>query len=34
MTMPITSVTKEPEKLSLTVVADFPVPQERLWAAW
>ncbi|OKJ91152.1 SRPBCC family protein [Amycolatopsis sp. CB00013] len=32
--MPITSVTKDPEKLSLTVVADFPVSQERLWAAW
>ncbi|UUV30573.1 SRPBCC domain-containing protein [Amycolatopsis roodepoortensis] len=32
--MPITSVTKEPEKLSLTVVADFPVPRKRLWAAW
>jgi hypothetical protein len=25
--MPITSVTKDPEKLTLTVVADFPVPQ-------
>ncbi|RSN18103.1 SRPBCC domain-containing protein [Streptomyces sp. WAC 05977] len=34
MTMPITSVTKEPEKLSLTVVADFPVPRKRLWKAW
>jgi uncharacterized protein YndB with AHSA1/START domain len=34
MTMPITSVTKDPEKLTLTVVADFPVPQKRLWDAW
>ncbi|WP_394363436.1 SRPBCC domain-containing protein [Amycolatopsis sp. SB7-3] len=34
MTMPITSVTKDPENLQLTVVADFPVPQKRLWAAW
>jgi uncharacterized protein YndB with AHSA1/START domain len=32
--MPITSVTKDPEKLTLTVVADFPVPQKRLWDAW
>ncbi|MEU8415142.1 SRPBCC domain-containing protein [Amycolatopsis japonica] len=32
--MPITSVTKDPGKLHLTVVADFPVSQERLWAAW
>ncbi|AGM08252.1 SRPBCC family protein [Amycolatopsis keratiniphila] len=34
MTMPITSVTKDPEKLHLTVVADFSVSQKRLWAAW
>ncbi|MEV6645710.1 SRPBCC domain-containing protein [Amycolatopsis sp. NPDC051371] len=32
--MPVTSVTKDPEALTLTLVADFPVPQERLWAAW
>ncbi len=32
--MPITSVTKDPEKLTLTVVADFPVSQLRLWDAW
>lgn len=32
--MPITSVTKDPETLTLTVVADFPVSQERLWEAW
>jgi uncharacterized protein YndB with AHSA1/START domain len=34
MTMPITSVTKDPEKLTLTVLAEFPVPQQRLWDAW
>jgi uncharacterized protein YndB with AHSA1/START domain len=34
MTVPITSVIKDPEKLTLTVVADFPVPQQRLWDAW
>jgi uncharacterized protein YndB with AHSA1/START domain len=34
MTMPITSVTQDPESLSLTVVADFPVPQKRLWDAF
>jgi uncharacterized protein YndB with AHSA1/START domain len=34
MTMPITSVTQDPEKLTLTIVADFPVSQERLWEAW
>jgi uncharacterized protein YndB with AHSA1/START domain len=32
--MPITSVTKDPENLTLTVVAEFPVPQKRLWDAW
>ena len=32
--MPITSVTKDPASLSLTVVADFPVPQKRLWEAF
>ena len=32
--MPVTSVTKDPAKLSLTVVADFPVPQQRLWDAY
>jgi uncharacterized protein YndB with AHSA1/START domain len=32
--MPITAVTKDPENLCLTVVADFPVPQQRLWEAW
>jgi uncharacterized protein YndB with AHSA1/START domain len=32
--MPITAVTKDPEHLTLTVVADFAVPQQRLWEAW
>lgn len=32
--MPVTSVTPDPERLTLTVVADYPVPVERLWAAW
>jgi uncharacterized protein YndB with AHSA1/START domain len=34
MIMPVTSVTKDAEKLTLTVVADFPVPQQRLWDAY
>jgi uncharacterized protein YndB with AHSA1/START domain len=32
--MPITSVTSNPETLTLTVVGDYPVPLERLWDAW
>lgn len=32
--MPITSVTQDPDALTLTVVGDFPVTQERLWQAW
>ena len=32
--MPITSVVKDPETLSITLVADFPVPQQRLWNAF
>ncbi|GAA2233082.1 hypothetical protein GCM10010401_01080 [Rarobacter faecitabidus] len=32
--MPITSVTKDPEKVTLTVVADFAVPVTRLWDAY
>lgn len=32
--MPITSVTKDPEGLTLVVVADFPVPLHRLWDAY
>lgn len=32
--MPITTVTQDPEALTMTVVGDFPVSQERLWQAW
>jgi uncharacterized protein YndB with AHSA1/START domain len=32
--MPITSVTKDPAALTMTVVADFPVPVRRLWDAY
>lgn len=32
--MPITSVTKDPAALTMTVVADFPVPVQRLWDAY
>ena len=32
--MPITSVTQDPEALTLTVVADFAVPVRRLWDAY
>lgn len=32
--MPITSVNKDPENLTMTIVADFPVPLRRLWDAY
>lgn len=32
--MPITSVSSDPRALTLTVVADYPVPVERLWEAY
>lgn len=32
--MPLTSVTKDAVKLTLTVVGDYPVPQKRLWDAF
>ncbi|HEX4934244.1 MAG TPA: SRPBCC family protein [Gemmatimonadaceae bacterium] len=32
--MPITSVSSNPQDLTLTVVADYPVPVERLWDAY
>jgi len=32
--MPVTSVTKDAATLTLTVVGDFPVPQQRLWDAY
>jgi len=34
MTMPLTSVTKDAAKLTLTVVGDYPVSQKRLWDAF
>ncbi len=32
--MPITSVTSDATALTLTIVADYPVPVARLWAAY
>ena len=32
--MPLSSVTKDPAALTMTVVADFPVPVRRLWDAY
>lgn len=32
--MPVTKVTKDPDKLTMTVIADFPVPLRRLWDAY
>ena len=32
--MPITSVSSNPHDLTLTVVANYPVPVERLWDAY
>ncbi len=32
--MPITSVASDAMALTLTVVADYPVPVERLWDAY
>jgi len=32
--MPVTDVTTDPEALTMTLVADFPVPVERLWQAF
>ena len=32
--MPLTSVTKDPDTLTLVVVGDYPVPQQRLWDAF
>jgi uncharacterized protein YndB with AHSA1/START domain len=34
MIMPLTFVTKDPATLTLTVVGDYPVPQQRLWDAF
>ena len=32
--MPITSITSDPEELTLTVIADFTAPVKRLWDAY
>src|SRR5690349_16566080 len=32
--MPILSVKSDPETLTLVAVGEYPVPVERLWAAW
>ena len=32
--MPLTSISKDPANLSITVVGDYPVPQKRLWEAF
>ena len=32
--MPVTSVSKDPDALTMTVVAEFPVPVQRLWDAY
>jgi uncharacterized protein YndB with AHSA1/START domain len=32
--MPITSVTSDPQSLTLTVIGDYPVSVERLWEAY
>lgn len=32
--MPIVSVSSNPQALTLTVVGEYPVTVERLWAAW
>ena len=32
--MPLTSLVSDPETLTMTIVADFPVPVQRLWDAY
>lgn len=32
--MPVTSVHKDPDALTMTITADFPVPRRRLWDAY
>ncbi|HIE62456.1 MAG TPA: ATPase, partial [Microbacterium sp.] len=32
--MPVTSVTTDPEALTMTLVGDFAAPVERLWRAF
>ncbi len=32
--MPVLAVTKDPNTCTMTLVAEFPVPVSRVWAAW
>ncbi|NUL46257.1 ATPase [Cellulosimicrobium funkei] len=32
--MPVTNVSKDPQAMTMTIVADFPVPVRRLWDAY
>lgn len=32
--MPIKSINSDPERLTLTAIAEYPVPVEKLWGAW
>lgn len=32
--MPITSITSDPDALTVTLIGDYPVSVERLWEAW
>jgi len=32
--MPITTIEKDTTNLTMTIVADFPVPRRRLWDAY
>lgn len=32
--MPVTSIVSDPANLTLTATGEYPVPVERLWAAW
>ena len=32
--MPVRSITKDPKALTMTVIAEFAAPVERVWAAW
>jgi uncharacterized protein YndB with AHSA1/START domain len=34
MTVPVTRIEKNPDALTMTVVADFDAPVERVWALW
>jgi len=32
--MPVRSISKDPKALTMTVIAEFDAPLERVWAAW